>query len=244
MARKTEKAIIYVLIVLIIALLLKGCGGIWLRLLGPSPEDAMIKYLEKKYDEDVTCLKTYGLNSGYMVSSGTKGEFISNKHSGLIFECSAHKDGIWSYHFFDDYQVNLYQNEVQEAMEKTADKYFEGEYYVVADPGTSESDTVEVMSFEECVKRYDRYCVLIYVFDMSDEDACDAMKKFVADVEKQGFQYTFYLGRNVEFEKADFMELIYDKDFSPWYKGVEWLYYKRLPLEEGEEPEIYIISEE
>ena len=245
MARKTEKAIIYAIIILIAVLLLKGCGGIWLRLLGPSPESAMVKYLEKKYDEDVTCLKTYGLDSGYMVSGGTQGEFISNKHPELTFKCSAYGEGIWTYKFYDDYQVNFYQNDVQNVMKENAEKYFSGEYYVVADVGISDPDTVEAMSFEEYVKRYDRYCVLIYVFDMSDEEACDAMQKFVADVEKQGFQYTFYLGRNVEFEKEDFIELIYDKDFSPWYKGVEWIYYKRLPDKEGaEEPEIYIITEE
>lgn len=115
---------------------------------------------------------------------------------------------------------------------------------MVADPGSSDPDTVEVMPFEEYVKNYDKYCILIYVFDMSDEAACDAMQKFVADVESQGFPYTFYLGRNVGFEKEDFIESIYDKDFSPWYKGVEWLYYKRLPLKEGEEPEIYTIAAE
>lgn len=244
MANKWEKVIIYTIIVVIMAFLLKGCGGIWLGLLGPSPEEAMIKYLEKKYDEDVTCKKTVGLDSGYMVSSGTKGEFLSNKHPGLTFECSAYKDGIWSYNFYDDYQVNFYQTDVQNIMKETAEKYFEGEYYVVADPGTSDPDTVEVMSFEEYIKGYDKYCILIYVFDMPNETACAAMKKFVADVEKQGYSYTFYLGRNVEFEKEDFMELIYDKDFSPWYKGIEWIYYKRLPLKEGEEPEIYTIAEE
>lgn len=119
MARRIEKAIIYAIIVVIVALLLKGCGGIWLRTLGPSPESAMVKYLEKKYDEDVTCLRTYGMDSGYMVSSGTKGEFISNKHPGLMFECSAYGEGIWSYNFYDDYQVNFYQADVQNMMKET-----------------------------------------------------------------------------------------------------------------------------
>ena len=68
------------------------------------------------------------------------------------------------------------------------------------------------------------------------------MQKFVEDAEEQGYQYSFYLGKNVEFEKKDFLQLIYDKDFSPWYKGVKWIYYKRLAVEETENPEVYIME--
>lgn len=244
MINKSKKVVICATMIVFAVFLLNGCGGTWLRLLGPSPESAMIKYLEKKYDEDVTCLKTYGLDSGYMVSSGTKGEFVSNKHKDLMFECSAYRDGIWSYNFYDDYQANFYQADVQNVMKKTAEKYFEGEYYIILEPTASDSDTVEVMSYEEYVKKYNQYCIIIYVFDMSDEDAAKAMQEFVEDVEEQEYPYTFYLGRNVGFEKEVFLRLIYDKDFSPWYKGVKWIYYKRLSDKEGEEPEIYTIMQE
>lgn len=242
MARKYEKAIIYVIIIVIVALLLKGCGGTWLAILGPSPKSAMIKYLEQKYDEDVTCLRTSGTGGSYMVNGGTKGEFVSNKHPGLTFECSAYEDGIWNYKFYDDYRINFYRADVQKAMENIAEKYFEGEYYVVAETGAADSENTEMVSYEEHAKKYDRYCILIYVFDMSDDEANKAMQKFVEDAEKQGYRYSFYLGRNVEFEKEDFLQLIYDKDFSPWYKGVKWLYYKKLSDEETEDPEVYIIE--
>ena len=179
-----------------------------------------------------------------MVSSGTQGEFVSNKHQDMTFECSAYKDGIWNYNFYDDYQVNYYRSDVQNIMEKTAEKYFDGEYYVYADPGIADSDAIEVMPFEEYSKIYDKYTIIIYVFDMSDEDAGKVMQKFVEDVEAQGYAYTFYLGRNIGFEKEEFLQLIDDKDFSPWYKGVKWIYYKRLADKEGEEPEIYTITAE
>ena len=174
-----------------------------------------------------------------------EGEFTSNKHPGLEFVCSAQTDdGIWKYKFRDNYQANFYLPDVQNLMEKTAEKYFEGEYYVVVDTYREDPDSVEEMSFEECTKRYDQYRVYIYVYDVPIEDACGAMQKFVEDVEAQGFPYSFYLGRNIINDKEEFIEFVNEEE-SHWDKVVEWLYYKHLPPEEGKyEPDIFIITEE
>ena len=172
-----------------------------------------------------------------------EGEFISNKHPGLEFVCSAQSDdGIWKYKFTDNYQTKKYLPDVRKIMDKTAEKYFEGEYYVVLETWEEDPSSARIMSFDECVKRYDLYRVYIYVYEVSVEEACDAMQKFVADVEEQGFQYTFMLGKNINTDKEKFTEFVNGKD-SNWDDVVEWIYYKDLHPKEGEEADLFIITE-
>lgn len=244
MAKKYEKIILYVIIVFAAII----AGLFILDINGPAPEVAMEKYLEKKYDEDVTCISCeYESGGSYMVPSAGwyEGEFISNKHPDLEFVCSAQSDdGIWKYKFTDNYQAKKYLPDVQKIMEEAAEKYFEGEYYIVLDTYKEDPDSVGIMSFEECVKRYDWYRGYIYVYDSPAEDACDAMQKFVTDMETQGFHYTFYMGRNITNDKEIFIEFVNGEDIN-WYDVVEWLFYKNLPPKEGEgEPDVFLITEE
>ena len=241
MAKKYERIIIYT----IIAFLSIICGIFLLDLMGPSPEEAMEKYLEKKYDEDVTCISCeYESGGSYMVPAAGwhEGTFISNKHPGLEFVCSAQSDdGIWKYKFTDNYQAKMYLSELQKIMEETAEKYFDGEHYVVLDTWKEDPDSVGMMSFEECVKRYDWYRVSIYVYDMPVDVACDAMLQFVEDVEAQGFQYTFFLGKNINDDKGKFTEFVNGEDIN-WDDVVEWIYYKDLHPKEGNEPDVFNIT--
>ncbi len=247
MLSKKTRLFIYAIFAVIAVFILTIGYKLIIMFLRPAPEVAMVKYFEEKYDENVTCQKTSFIDPGYLVvGGGTRGEFISNKHPGLMFDCSAYSDeGKLTYHFYEDYQLNFYKAELQRMMQETADKYFEGEYYVVAQVVRKDADDIAIMPFEECVKRYDVYHITVYVFDMSDEEACDAMNKFVADVENQGFEYSFYLGSHIDYDRKAFRESVYDKDFTPWYSHLEWIYRKWLPNEEGErEPEIYCITED
>ena len=243
MSKRYEKIVVIFLLIL--------CGIIILQFLSlflnPSEnrsERAMIKYLEKKYDEDVTCTNREFHGGSYMVPGGYwECEFSSNKHPGLVFECSAHDaEGLKKYKFLDNYQANYYLPDVQRLMEETAGKYFEGEYYVVTDTIRHDSEEVDIMSFEEVAKRYDQYKVYIYVYNAPIDDICDAMLQFVEDVEAQGFQFTFYLGKNINDDKEKFIEYVEKKDSFNGDDYVEWIYYKDLHSEEGKEPDIFIIN--
>ena len=135
-------------------------------------------------------------------------------------------------------------------MEKTAEKYFDGEYYIIIQcAGKMDDETVEAMPFEDYIRRYLRYRVCILTEEMSDEDAIATMQKFVADVQSQGFQCEFYLGRanTSVLSKERYYERLLAEDYDVLWKSdiTKWLYEYQLPLTEGKsEPEIYVITEE
>ena len=257
--KATIKKTVYIVTTIVGALALTGCGNFLQYHLRQDPDEAMEEYLEEKYDDDVTCLEWVTGNGSliaYWNQSGSNGEFSSKKYPGVTISCGARvKEDGWSYEFFDNYQKEVYRAGVQEIMEETAGKYFAGEYYVITEgAGKLDDDTVKATSFEEYIKGYLRYRVCILTEEMSDEDAIATMQKFVADVQSQGFQCEFYLGRantNIRTKEEYYSELRNEgNEFDLWASnGIEgitkWLYEYQLPLTEGKsEPEIYIITEE
>ena len=255
--KATMKKTVYIVTIIVGALALTGCGNFLKYHLRQDPDEAMEEYLEEKYDDDVTCLE-WSSGSGfifYWEKANFGGTFESKKYSGAEFECHASlKEGGWNYKFYDDYQREVYLAGVQEIMEKTAEKYFAGKYYIIIQTaGKMDDETVKAMPFEDYVRRYLRYRVCILTEEMSDEDAIETMQKFVTDAQSQGFQCNFYLGRantNIRTKEEYYSELRKEgNEFDLWASnGIEgitkWLYEYQLPLTEGKsEPEIYIITE-
>lgn len=247
---------IYISIIFLTAIALTGCGNFLKYYLRQSPDKAMEEYLEEKYDDDVTCLE-WSTSSGYIwywEKAYFGGTFSSIKYPEVEIGCSASlKDGGWDYKFHDTYQAETNLAGMQNIMEENAAKYFKGTYYVVVEPaGKVDDETVDAMPFEEYIKQYLRYRVSILTEEMSDEDAIATMQKFVADVQSQGFQCCFYLGRtntNIITKERYYERLQKDYDVLWASNGMEgitkWLYKYTLPLTEGKsEPEIYIITEE
>lgn len=217
------------------------CGNTFVPDYCMISEEAMDEYLEEKYDENVTCQECIYDEA----RDRYEGKFVSNKHRGVSFTCCAYMgEQKKEYKFIDNYQANLYLSDVQSHMEDIADKYFEGEYYVVVETRGEDDESVELIPLEECINRYGQYCVYIYVYDMSNEVAYSAMEKFIGDVEEQGYNYSFYLGRNRRDDKEDYLEYIQGK--APYGRSfyVEWIYYKWLPPEERKlEPKVYKLEE-
>lgn len=248
---------VYIVTAIVGALALTGCGNFLQYHLRQAPDEAMEEYLEKKYDDDVTCI---GWSTGdgsliaYWNQSGSNGEFISKKYPGVTISCGAHvKEDGWSYEFNEDYQKQVYRAGVQTMMEDLARNYFEGDYWVVVETIGGDDETVDAMSFEEYVRGYRLYSVRILTEEMSDEDAIEAMQKYMADAQSQGFQYHYLLGRaNTNIISKDrYYERLMAEDYDVLRKGngiesyTKWLYIYTLPLTEGKsEPEIYIITEE
>ena len=252
--KATIKKTVYIVTTIVGTLALTGCGNFLQYHLRQDPDEAMEEYLEEKYDDDVTCI---GWSTGdgsliaYWNQSGSGGEFISKKYPGVTINIGARvKEDGWSYEFFEDYQKQVYRVGFQKKMEEMAEKYFERTYYVVVETaGRVDDETVDAMSFEDYIRRYLRYRVCILTEEMSDEDAIAIMQKFVADVQSQGFQCEFYLGRanTSVLSKERYYERLLAEDYDVLWKSdiTKWLYEYQLPLTEGKsEPEIYIITEE
>jgi hypothetical protein len=236
-----KKVISAVAVTLTSALLLSGCSFNFIKYyLRKSPKEAMEEYLEEKYDDDVTCI-SWSMEDNYLAywnKSCFSGKFTSEKYPGVTINVGATlKDNKMEYTFHDDYQQETYREGVNELMEDTAAKYFNGEYYVVTkDAGKVDDESVEYMEFDEYVKRWLRYTICIFVDDMPDDEAYDAMLDFVEDAQGQGFKCDFYLGKpNEEKRSSDefFDKLENDEDFDFWYNNnVIWLYQKKLSLSE------------
>jgi hypothetical protein len=207
-----------------------------------SPKEAMEEYLEEKYDDDVTCI-SWSMEDNYLAywnKSCFGGKFTSEKYPGVTIKVSATlKDNKMEYTFHDDYQQETYLDGVNEIMEDTAAKYFNGEYYVVTKgAGKVDDETVEHMEFDEYVKRWLRYTICIFVDDIPDDEAYDEMLDFVDDAEGQGFKCDFYLGKPNEAKRSSdefFDKLENDEDFDFWYNNnVIWLYKTNLSLNEDD----------
>jgi len=257
MKENTKNWLLFFLVVfvsMVLTMIVTGRGELLKYYLRKSPEKAMEEYLEEKYDDEVTCLEwgsDYGLNA-FWTRGQFGGTFESKNFPGVTFSCSASlKKGGWSYEFADSYLLYVYREGFQELIEKIAAKHFEGEYYVVVEPvGKGLDETVEIISFDDFVKRYLQYRVSILTEEMSDVDAIHTMQEFVSDAQGWGFQCDFNLGRankNVVTLEELYSQLWEQGDEFDLWRGndIEWLYMYSLQLTEGKsKPEIYILTEE
>jgi hypothetical protein len=235
-----KKVISAVAVTLTSALLLSGCSFNFIKYyLRKSPQEAMEEYLEEKYDDDVTCI-SWSMEDNYLAywnKSCFGGKFTSEKYPDVTIDVSATlKDNKMEYTFYDNYQKVVYREGVNEIMEDIASKYFTGEYYVITKTaGKVDDETVEYMEFDEYVKRWLRYRVCIFIDDMPDDEAYDAMLDYVEDAEGQGFKCSFYMGKPNEdtLSSGDFFDRLSNDDFDFWHNDyVIWLYQKKLSLSE------------
>jgi hypothetical protein len=237
-----KKVISAVAVTLASTLLLSGCSFNFIKYyLRKSPQEALVEYLEEKYDDDVTCISLSSEQNylAYWNKSNFGGKFTSEKYPGVTFVASATlKDNKMEYTFYDNYQKAVYREGVNEIMEDMASKYFIGEYYVVTKTaGKLDDETVEYMEFDKYVKRWLRYTICIFIDDMPDDEAYDAMLDFVEDAQGQGFKCDFYLGKpNEDTLSSDefFDKLCNDEKFDFWYGYVTWLYKTNLSLNEDD----------
>jgi hypothetical protein len=235
-----KKVISAVAVTLVSSLLLSGCSFNFIKYyLRKSPQEALVEYLDEKYDDDVTCISLSSEQNylAYWNKSNFGGKFTSEKYPDVTFVASATlKDNKMEYTFYDNYQKETYREGVNEIMEDMAGKYFTGEYYVVTKgAGKLDDESVEYMEFDEYVKGWLRYTICIFVDDMPDDEAYDAMLEFVEDAEGQGFKCDFYMGKpNEDTLSSDkfFDKLCNDEKFDFWYGYVTWLYQKNLSWNE------------
>ena len=215
-----------------------GCGRSFIEYhLREDPDVAMERYLEEKYEDEFTCIEWQAEDSYdfYWDKKGFSGEFESETYPGKVISVGARvlKDGK-NYMFWDDYQMIIYVDTLDEIMVDTAEKYFIGEYYVYTYCyGKLGEDTDPVMSFEEYVADDYHFGVCIFAEEMEDEEALQAMESFREDIIQQGILCNFYLGKinQEDISKEDFLRDLEEKGeaFNPWATAgkkhsTNWLY--------------------
>lgn len=248
----TKKLSICVLLVLLV-MNTTGCGNFIKYHLREDPEKAMERYLEEKYDDEFTLISwsiedTFNF---YWDKTGFSGRFESEKYPGkeIVVGASALKDG-FGYKFWDNYLKRTYVDTLDEIMVETAGKYFTEEYYVYTHcVGMLGADTDPVMSFEEYVADDYHFGVCIFVEEMEDEAALQAMEGFRDDIIGRGILCDFELGRinQEDISKEEFLRKMEEEGeaFNPWMTfGSEhytnWIYQEwegEIQELESEEPD-------
>lgn len=244
--KKIEKMIVLTILVLSI-LSLTGCMNFIKSCIREDEEKAMERYLEEKYNDEFTCIDWH-YSDGYNFfwnKSSFRGKFESAKYPGKIISVGGGvTEDKLHYTFCDDYQAQIYLDDVQEIMEKTAKKYFKGEHYLFIKSLGTDDETVEAMPFEEYITRWRKYRIFVFIDGINDEEAYQSMEEFIADIESQGFRSEFFLGKpniNIINKEQYFTRVETEENFDPWKSnGMEcitiWLYEKPLSrTEEGEE---------
>lgn len=213
-----------------------GCGSNFIKYyLREEPEAAMERYLEEKYDDDVTLVDS-GIEDTfnfYWDKVGFWAKFESEKVPGETISVGARlTEDRMHYKFWDDYQGIIHQIEFQKWVEETAKYYFTGDYKVyVYMAGLRDDEDYEVMSMEEYVSDKLHYGICIFVEDMSNGSAVDAMEQMERELSANGFVCDLDLGRNTK-PDTDIDELVMKTgSFDPWgLQQIQWLYKERQPL--------------
>lgn len=221
--RKSKKTILFLLLIMIM-FGMTGCGNFIKYYLREDPVEAMERYLEEKYDDDLTCIES-GIEDTfqfYWDKTGFSGKFTSEKYPGKEIAVGARVlEGGMKYKFWDNYQNRSHVDTLDELMETTAEKYFTGEYYVYTHcVGKLGEDTDPVMSFEEYVADDYHFGVCIFAEEMEEEAALEAMMGFREEIVQQGILCNFELGKihQEDISKEEFLRKMEEEGeaFNPW----------------------------
>ena len=229
------KKVILVISSLLLLLSLTGCGTeidhMVKYVLRPSPRKVMQRYLEEKYDDKVKVVKYKARESFNLLwdEPGFSIKAESSKYPGKVVSVGYLLDSdMWHYELHDNYLRVVYLDEMQELARKEARGYFTEDSLIYAHQagGPMDDEEDEVRSFDEFVRETQHYGICIFVEEMEDEEALEALEKYRAHIEEMGITCDYSLGRNAGYPEERFEEILFAQgDFNPWFKEkIEWLY--------------------